>query len=500
LQNWSQRLGHNTTRGVLSWSREHGAVSKPMLVLVPDPRVGVVVPSHSSRYLRYALQSLASQTTEIEVVVVDDGSPDGEVSRMAREFGFGFVRNTYSEGPPTARNIGIDALHRPWIVNLDADNIVAPRFVERLLRVAERRPRTGISYCRALQFGEAIGPYAPVVRRLSMHLGHANFIDASSMFARRAWHEAGGWDPNAFPYSDWDFWLSIVEKGWRLGFEPEHLLWYRVRSSGILRSTGEEQFESARTYIRSKHAAFLVDRDPARLRYVIPRILCHIQRRIDARNVPDEITQPMRVVVVGSSQDPQSQDVLDTINDGLPYEAVAFLDDADAPIAAEFFGLPVLGPPTRMFDAFTLPARGAVVASSDGRDRERLGDLAVEAGFQLPSLVHPRSRVAPTARLGTGTFVAADASVGPRAEVGTLVVISSNAVVGADAEVHDYVTLSRGVEVGDRSTIGRCADVREGAKVLAGVTVGENAVIKAGALVSEDVPSGAIVAGESGAP
>jgi sugar O-acyltransferase (sialic acid O-acetyltransferase NeuD family) len=466
-------------------------------VVVPNSRVGVVVPSHSSRYLRYALLSLASQTTDIEVVVVDDGSPGGEVSRMAREFGFGFVRNASSEGPPTARNIGIDALRQPWIVNLDADNIAAPRFVERLLRAAERRPRTGISYCRALQFGEATGPYAPVVRRLSVHLGHSNFIDASSMFARRAWHEAGGWDPNAFPLSDWDFWLSIVEKGWRLGFEPDYLLWYRVRSSGILRSTGEEHFERARSYIRSKHAEFLVERDPARLRYMIPRILCHIQRRIDARDVPDEITQPMRVVVVGSSQDRQPQDVLDTINQGLPYKAVAFLDDADAPPAAELFGLPVLGPPTRLFDAFALAARGAVVSSSDGRDRERLGDLAVEGGFQLPSLVHPRSRVAPTARLGTGTFVGAEASVGPRAEVGILVVISTNAAVGADVKIHDYVTLSRGVEVGDRSTIGRCADVREGARVLAGVAVGEDAVIEAGAVVTEDVPSGAIFAVEN---
>jgi sugar O-acyltransferase (sialic acid O-acetyltransferase NeuD family) len=207
----------------------------------------------------------------------------------------------------------------------------------------------------------------------------------------------------------------------------------------------------------------------------------------------------MRVVVVGSSQDPHPQDVLDTINEGLPYEAVAFLDDADAPPSAERLGLPVLGPPTRMFDAWALAARGAVVSSSDGRDRERLGDLAVEAGFQLPSLVDPRSRVAPTARLGTGTFVAAEASVGPRAEVGMLVVISTNAAVGADAKVHDYVTLSRGVEVGDRSTIGRCADVREGAMVLAGVTVGDDAVIEAGAVVREDVPSGAIFAVESGA-
>lgn len=467
---------------------------------MPDSRVGIVVPSHTSRYLRYALLSLVSQTAESEVVVVDDGSPGEEVSRMAREFGFSFVRNASSEGPPTARNIGIEALRQHWIVNLDADNIAAPRFVERLLRAAERRPRTGISYCRALQFGEATGPYAPVTRRLSVHLCHANFIDASSMFARSAWHEAGGWDPKAFPLSDWDFWLSIVEKGWRLGFVPEYLLWYRVRSSGILRSTAEEHFVRAHNYIRNKHAAFLIERDPARLRYVIPRVVRRIQRRIDARNVPDEITQPMRVVIVGSSLNRQARDVLDTINEGLPYEAVAFLDDAPAPTTQEVFGLPVLGPPTGMFDAFAMGARGAVVSSSDGRDRERLGDFAVEAGFQLPSLLHPRSRVAPTARLGAGTFVAANASVGPRAEVGTLVVISSNAVVSADAKVHDHVTLSRGAEVGDDSTIGRCADIGGDARVLAGVTVGANAVIEAGAVVSQDVPPGSIFAGESESP
>jgi acetyltransferase-like isoleucine patch superfamily enzyme/GT2 family glycosyltransferase len=466
---------------------------------VTNPSVGVVVPSHTSRYLRYALLSLTAQTVEPEVVVVDDGSPDREVSRLAREFGFRFVRNPSSEGPPTARNVGIDALHQPWIINLDADNLAAPRFVELLQRAAESRRRIGIAYSRAIQFGEATGPYEPVMRRLPLHLGRANFIDASSMFARDAWREAGGWDPDAFPLSDWDFWLSIVERGWRLGFEPRYLLAYRVRSSSILRSTARQEFERAKRYIRGKHRRFLTEHDPDRFRYVISRAICYMQRKFDTRNAPNASTsQPTPVVIVDTSSDSLGQDLLDTLTE-VRMRVVSFVDDpSDSTSPVRGFAGSRL--PKRLFAAFRMGARAAVVSSIDGRDRERLAGLAEEAGFLLPILRHPRSRVSSTAQLRAGTLVADNASVGARADIGTLVVISSNAVVEPDAKIHDCVSLSRGAQVGERSTIGRYADVGEYAKIHSDVVVGEHARIPAGAVVSQDIQPGWTSVGRNTSP
>jgi GT2 family glycosyltransferase len=249
--------------------------------------VGIVVPTNTSRYLYDALTSLLSQTAECDIVVVDDGSPNQEVSRTAGEFGMRFIRNATSVGPPTARNVGIEALPHPWIINFDGDNIAAPRFAEKLLRAALRCERTGIAYCLALQFDEATGPYKDVKRGLPFQLVYENFIDASSMFARSAWEEAGGWDPEASPLSDWDLWLGIVERGWRLGFVSEYLLGYRVRSAGLLRSTPRERFEGATHYIQSKHAAFRAERPGASPWNLIPRIANRVRRKLDERIVPD---------------------------------------------------------------------------------------------------------------------------------------------------------------------------------------------------------------------
>jgi acetyltransferase-like isoleucine patch superfamily enzyme/GT2 family glycosyltransferase len=457
---------------------------------VTKPEVGVVVPSHTSRYLPYALLSLTAQTVETEVVVVDDGSPDREVSRLAREFGFRFVRNASSEGPPTARNVGVDALHQPWIVNLDADNIAAPRFAEELLRTAKRGRKIGIAYSRAIQFGEATGPYEPVMRRLPEHLGRANFIDASSMFAREAWREAGGWDPDAFPYSDWDFWLSIVERGWRLGFEPRYLLAYRVRSSGILRSTARQEFERAQRYIRRKHHRYLTEHDPDRFRYVIPRAICYVQRQLDAQNAPDaSMIQATPVVIVGTSSRSLRQDLLDTLSE-LRMKVVSFVDVPSDTTSPDVCGFAGSGLPKRMFAAFRMGARAAVVSRIDGPDRERLAGLVEEAGFLLPILRHPRSRVSSTAHLGAGTLVADNARVGAGAHIGRLVDISSNALVKPYAKVLDCVSLSRAAEVGERATICRYADVGEYAKICTDVVVGERARIPAGAVVTQDVGPG----------
>ena len=354
-----------------------------------------MVPSNTARYLRYALLSLASQTVPADIVVVDDGSPDGEVGRMAREFGLNFIRSRTSEGPPTARNLGIETLRTPWIINFDGDNIAEPRFVQRLLSAATRRRRAGISYCLAVQIGEATGPYTSVVRGHPMQLGRRNFIDASSMFARRAWKEAGGWDPDAFPLSDWDFWLSIVEKGWRLAFVPAYLLRYRVRSSGILRSTSKDDSERAQRYIRDKHAAFIARREQVDLDDVVRYRVNRIRKRLDARIAAKEPSDPKRVVVLGTADDPQARQAVGTLTHGAGYEVVGFADERAPRSSTRVLGLPLLRSTAELFQAFMSGTHAACVAVSDPVERERLADLASEIGFELPTMISDHRTLSP---------------------------------------------------------------------------------------------------------
>ena len=245
-----------------------------------DSAVGVVVPSHHSRFLRTALDSLLAQTMPLDIMVVDDGSPGAEVTRVAERLGIRSIRNDTSIGPAAARNLGISSLDTPWILNFDHDNVASPRFVERLLRAASTRERAGIAYSQPLVFGRDHGPHALVRRSAAWHLAHTNPIDASSLFLRRAWAEAGGFDPKASPLSDWDMWLGIVERGWEPVFVRHALWWYRTHDDSVLATASSEALARAMDYMRVKHAAF-AQRAGERKRDLPRDALVRLQRLVD---------------------------------------------------------------------------------------------------------------------------------------------------------------------------------------------------------------------------
>ncbi|MFJ4698074.1 CDP-glycerol glycerophosphotransferase family protein [Streptomyces sp. NPDC088768] len=95
------------------------------------PRLSVIVPVYDvETYLPACLDSLAAQTLrEIEVIVVDDGSPDGS-ALIAEEYArrdprFRLVRQE-NQGLGAARNTGIDAAHpeAEFLAFVDSDDMV----------------------------------------------------------------------------------------------------------------------------------------------------------------------------------------------------------------------------------------------------------------------------------------------------------------------------------------------------------------------------------------
>ncbi len=66
-------------------------------------------------------------------------------------------------------------------------------------------------------------------------------------------------------------------------------------------------------------------------------------------------------------------------------------------------------------------------------------DRLEEAGFILPTLIHPMATVSPSAVVGEGTVVEMKAIIGTGARIGRGCIISSGAVVDLNASVGEYV-------------------------------------------------------------
>ncbi|MCM1215888.1 MAG: glycosyltransferase family 2 protein [Lachnospiraceae bacterium] len=107
--------------------------------------VTVVIPNYNGAgLLRECLQALAEQdrdTPAYEILVVDNGSEDGSLELMEREFPqvrvIALPENT---GFCHAVNVGIEASKSPYVILLNNDTKVRERFIYELYHAMESRP------------------------------------------------------------------------------------------------------------------------------------------------------------------------------------------------------------------------------------------------------------------------------------------------------------------------------------------------------------------------
>lgn len=106
------------------------------------PFISVIVPAYRAEHtIEKCVGSLLCQTvTDIEIIVVDDGSPDATFSilqRMAAQDPRLVVVHQYNAGVSAARNKGLSVARAPWVAFVDSDDYVTDDYIETLLPKSE---------------------------------------------------------------------------------------------------------------------------------------------------------------------------------------------------------------------------------------------------------------------------------------------------------------------------------------------------------------------------
>ena len=110
-----------------------------------SPLLSVIVPVYNvERYLRECLDSiLASTFTNYELLLIDDGSTDSSGSICDDYSGKDArvkVFHKLNGGVSSARNVGMEHAQAEWITFVDADDMVAPTFLEHLYQPVKDYP------------------------------------------------------------------------------------------------------------------------------------------------------------------------------------------------------------------------------------------------------------------------------------------------------------------------------------------------------------------------
>lgn len=119
------------------------------------------------------------------------------------------------------------------------------------------------------------------------------------------------------------------------------------------------------------------------------------------------------------------------------FEEIAFLDDNAADALGKLEELP------RFLEEFDC----AMVAMGNPRLRREQQTRLEKLGAKLPPVIHPRSMVSPSAKIGEGTVIMAGAVVQTNAVIGCGCILSAGAIVDHDARLGDYCHINAGAMV-----------------------------------------------------
>lgn len=130
------------------------------------------------------------------------------------------------------------------------------------------------------------------------------------------------------------------------------------------------------------------------------------------------------------------------------------------------------------------------LAIGNGLARRRLfAELSAMSALPL-SIIHVASRVSRFARVGDGSFLAAQSVVAAASSIGHSVIINHGAIVDHDCVVGDFSHIAPNAALGGGVVVGSGVLVGAGATILPGISIGDDAVIGAGAVVIANVNAG----------
>lgn len=235
-----------------------------------NPRLSIIIPSFNRpELLHRAVCSALSQTmTNIEVIVVDDGSAPA-VTLPERE-NLRVIRLELNQGGAMARNRGVMASRARWITYLDDDDVLLPDMAEKAMEAIRQIPRD-LPAPIALLFGlniidsqgHVLETHLPPTLPKGSHFcleevqpGESFFSKQTLVVERDVLLEIGGFDPNFTSRVHTEFFLRLnpVCSLWGI---PEITYHLSVHEGVRVSSNSRRRQQSFEQLLNKHHALFM---------------------------------------------------------------------------------------------------------------------------------------------------------------------------------------------------------------------------------------------------
>jgi glycosyltransferase involved in cell wall biosynthesis len=230
------RVPFGSIRARRRWRERVDEKSKPL--------ISVVIPCYGQAgYLDDAIESVLAQTyTQVEIVVVDDGSPDNASRIAQRHPGVRCVRQE-NRGLAAARNSGIRESEGELLVFLDADDRLMPRALELGVEELRRHPEAAFAFGRYRKIAADGSDVAGDVQPRPDESPYAVFlrynyagIPATGIYRRSALEQVGNFDETAPGAEDYALGLRLARE-FPVRPHEAYVAEYRQHGGGMSRET-----------------------------------------------------------------------------------------------------------------------------------------------------------------------------------------------------------------------------------------------------------------------
>ncbi|MDD0839969.1 glycosyltransferase [Curvibacter sp. HBC61] len=240
--------------------REIGSLALATCPESRRPRYSIVIPVYEQHlYTFNCLKSLGEHTnlSDVEVIVVDDASPNPVSGALTDIQGVRFVRNPQNLGFIGSCHHGADIARGEMLVMLNNDTQVTAGWLEALQSVFDLRPDAGLVGARLIYPNGTLQEAGGIVwqdgsawnwgrgddpdRPIYTYLREADYCSGACLLIRRSdWDALEGFDRAYTPayYEDTDLAFRIRAAGKRVYYQPQATI---VHYEGISSGTDETQ-------------------------------------------------------------------------------------------------------------------------------------------------------------------------------------------------------------------------------------------------------------------
>jgi glycosyltransferase involved in cell wall biosynthesis len=230
--------------------------------------ISVIIPyyNHSLTLEKTLLSIAAQQAVVTEVILVDDGSTIGKLNITELQTiipNIRIIRHSKNKGAPAARNRGLLEAKGSAVIFWDADVVGVPTMLQRMKRTLDAHLEVDVVYSNFV-FGPKTFRGQPFSYEA---LTKRNYIHSTSLVRARA---AMPWDETLKKLQDWDYWLTLAERGSSGYWIDEVLYTVGQRRSGMSKwipsfayrapfrwlpyiRTQVHAYEAAEAIVRKKH-------------------------------------------------------------------------------------------------------------------------------------------------------------------------------------------------------------------------------------------------------